>query len=126
MTGGNGIDVHTPYVLLNVMLEFYNGINSAIKYGIDKVTLDVVMNALKHKKNDFNLHKNVYSGSDRVFHLKGNENDKSKPRYKLRKCYNYGKPDHYISNCPNSKKNQMTESANVVYVDVDEITGDVY
>lgn len=44
-TGDKGTDMYTYDVFLNVIPESYSDVKYAIKYGRDKVTLDVVMNA---------------------------------------------------------------------------------
>ncbi|VFQ60137.1 unnamed protein product [Cuscuta campestris] len=48
LTGDKHIDDYTPIALLNAILDSYSDVKSAIKYGRDNISLDVVVNGLKN------------------------------------------------------------------------------
>ncbi|CAH9104133.1 unnamed protein product [Cuscuta europaea] len=50
--GDKHIDDYTPIVLLNVIPDSYNDVKSAIKYGWDDISLDIVVNGLRSKELD--------------------------------------------------------------------------
>ncbi|CAH9068092.1 unnamed protein product [Cuscuta europaea] len=50
--GDKHIDDYTPIVLLSVIPDSYNDVESAIKYGRDEISLDIVVNGLRSKELD--------------------------------------------------------------------------
>lgn len=54
LTGDKNIDEYTLIILLNAISDSYNDVKSAIKYGRDKVSLDVVVNG---SELDLNVNK---------------------------------------------------------------------
>ncbi|CAH9141104.1 unnamed protein product [Cuscuta epithymum] len=131
--GDKHIDDYTPIVLLNAIPDSYNDVKSAIKYGRDDISLDVVVNGLRSKELDLRHSRGSNSQSrdsgEALFvrgrsksrsrnHKKGNNdknknNDPGKKRGKSKKrvCYNCGNSSHFIKDCPHPKK---SEHANVV------------
>ncbi|KAK6159055.1 hypothetical protein DH2020_006369 [Rehmannia glutinosa] len=57
LTGDKNIDDYTPIVLINVIPDSYVDVKSAIKYGRDSITLDIVINGLKSKDLDLKISK---------------------------------------------------------------------
>lgn len=81
------VDEYTYIVLLNAIPNSYSDVKSAIKYGRNKVSLDIVMNGLKTIQLDFKVNKSVKNlgnlnlirgGQDKYFQNKasfGNTNN---------------------------------------------------
>ncbi|KAL8553934.1 hypothetical protein ACS0TY_002262 [Phlomoides rotata] len=134
-TGDKHIDDYTAVVLLNAIPDSYNDVKSAIKYGRDNVTLDIVVNGLKSKELDLRQHG---SSKGEVMHVrgrsktryqnkkhvengqgsKGNGNKaRSKSTTKTRKCFKCHEPGHMIKDCPqkNHDKQNNNEHANIVF-----------
>ena len=143
LTGDKYIDNYTPVVLLNAIPDSYNDVKSAIKYGRDTITLDIVVNGLKSKELDLRQNGGGSSssrGSDEVMHVRGRTenrsnyqkhdnnskknqgNGKRRSKSRKRKCYNCGDPNHFVKDCP--KKNN--EHANLAMGDVLMMCNDAF
>lgn len=114
-SGDTTIDNYTNITLMNAIPDSYNDVKSAIKYGRDSASVDVIVNALKSKELDMS-HGNGNSG-DKVMNVRGrpksrsnegNQKKRGKSRYKSRmkgrKCYNCQEIGHYAKQCTNPKK----------------------
>ncbi|CAH9083825.1 unnamed protein product [Cuscuta epithymum] len=126
LCGDKHIDDYSPIALLNAIPDSFSDVKSAIKYGRDNVTLDIVVNGLKSKELDL---KQMGEGrkSEEVMHVRGRENNsrrhRSKSRSNSRRCYYCHESGHFIRDCPKSKKNEHSEHANLTTC-VDDL-GDV-
>ncbi|CAH9067875.1 unnamed protein product [Cuscuta epithymum] len=129
--GDKHIDDYTPIVLLNAIPDSYNDVKSAIKYGRDEISLDIVVNGLRSKELDLKHARGSASqsrDSGEAMFVRGRSKGRSKnpkqnsqgknasqpgrKRSKSRKrvCYNCGNTGHFIKDCPHPKK---TEHASV-------------
>lgn len=125
-TGDKHIDDYTAIVLLNAIPDAYNDVKSAIKYGRDNVTLDIVVSGLKSKELDLKQHGNV---KGEVLHVRGRSNyrgqnkkaannekqgeknhdgkkTRSKSRTKTRKCFYCHDSGHMIKECPKKQQDK--------------------
>ncbi|CAH9139773.1 unnamed protein product [Cuscuta epithymum] len=147
LSGDKHIDDYTPIALLNAIPDSYSDVKSAIKYGRDNITLDIVVNGLKSKELDLKQSRGS-KNSGEVMHVRGrpqnrshnknyasngessfrknsaNRKGRSKSRSKARKCYNCHEFGHFIKDCPKPKKNQHNEHANVAFGE--EKMGDIF
>ena len=122
LCGDKNIDEYAPIVLLNVIPDSFNDMKSAIKYGRDSVTLDIVVNGLKSKELDLR-HSGMGKQSGReVMHVRGRPQGRSSPqknvsngsfgkksnsasksrsksRSSARKCYNCHESGHFVKDC---------------------------
>ena len=138
LCGDKNIDEYAPIVLLNVIPDSMSDVKSAIKYGRDSITLDIVVNSLKSKELDLkqsaggkesgevmhvrdrpqgrsNVQKNASFGdSKKDSHFVKN---RSKSRSNVRKCFNCHEFGHVIKDCPKPRKNLHSEHANLVCED---------
>ncbi|KAK4391500.1 Retrovirus-related Pol polyprotein from transposon TNT 1-94 [Sesamum angolense] len=57
LTGDKNIDDYSPIVLLNAILETYEDVKAAIKYGRDNVNLETVVSGLMSKEMDLKTNK---------------------------------------------------------------------
>ena len=144
LTGDKHIDDYSPIVLLNAIPDSYSDLKSAIKYGRDTISLDIVVNGLKSKELDLKAHKN-HKGE--IMHVRGRSHNrnrgsqpksdgastsqqqrrsksrprsKSKPKFRPRKCYNCGEPGHFIKDCTKPRKAQNSQ-ANVASEPKDDL-----
>ncbi|CAH9144987.1 unnamed protein product, partial [Cuscuta epithymum] len=83
LCGDKHIDDYSPIALLNAIPDSFSDVKSAIKYGRDNVTLDIVVNGLKSKELDL---KQMGEGrkSEEVMHVRGRENNSRRHRSKSR------------------------------------------
>ncbi|KAL8490945.1 hypothetical protein ACS0TY_022814 [Phlomoides rotata] len=130
-TGDKHIDEYTAVVLLNAIPDTYNDVKSAIKYGRDNVTLDIVVNCLKSKEHDLKHNGKGSKNSGEVMHVRGRSSSRShnkkkhdnqvsddnkKPygnnrsKSRNRKCFNCGESGHYYKACTNPKKKQQQQN----------------
>lgn len=141
-TGDQYIDDYVSIVLLNVIPDSFSNVKSAIKYGRDELTLDIVIRSLKSKELDMRQYdKSSKYNSDRVLYIRGrstkrynhkNQNKRghsnsshrsqSRPhnRSKFRgrnesndkRYFNCGKIGHFIKNRRLPKKNLNNNNNN--------------
>ncbi|CAH9103329.1 unnamed protein product [Cuscuta europaea] len=93
------IDDYAPIVLLNAIFDSFNDVKSAIKYGRDGITLDIVINGLKSKELDLKHcrgHTNHSKESGEAFCVRG----RSKSRSRYPRKDNQDNPGHFIKDCP--------------------------
>ncbi|KAL0444797.1 UNVERIFIED_CONTAM: hypothetical protein Slati_2202400 [Sesamum latifolium] len=149
LTGDKYIDEYSPIVLLNAILETYEDVKSAIKYGRDNINLEIVISGLKSKEIDLKINKisqsnnevNLVRGrtknrnSDYKYRRHSKSRSRSRSKYnnekhnedkkyekKDNRCYNCGGRGHFIKHCKKPKKNNSKESAN----ESEEFTDEVY
>ncbi|VFQ70890.1 unnamed protein product [Cuscuta campestris] len=126
LIGDKHIDDYTPIALLNAIPDFYSDVKSAIKYGRDNISLDVVVNSLKSKELELKNSKSD-KNSGEVMHVRGgtlnkfpnhkhanNDNSnvrkfnqgrgKSRSKSKTRKCYNCNEYGHLSNSRSEPKK----------------------
>ncbi|CAH9052304.1 unnamed protein product, partial [Cuscuta europaea] len=80
-SGDKHIDDYTAVVLLNAIPDSYNDVKSAIKYGRDDVTLDIVVNGLKSKELDLKHNRSISSqpkDSGEAMFVRGRSKSRSK------------------------------------------------
>lgn len=124
-TGNKSIDDYSAFALVNAIPDAYSDVRSAMKYGRDNVTVELVMSSLRTKELEL---KQVESKSeDKVMHVRGrnsgnkhaSESSKSKKWSKdTRRCYNCGEVGHYIKDCPKpprtNNRTNKGEQANAI------------
>lgn len=137
-------------ILLNAIPEVYKDVKSAIKYGRDTLTPDIVINSLRSKELELKVDRigkdfeslsvrgrpmtrqvsgqNYQENNYNNFKRNGKGRSRSKSRSENRKCYGCGKTGHFIKDCY-KKKNEHRETrvdeGNVVEP-LEETTVDVY
>ncbi|KAK6130460.1 hypothetical protein DH2020_035798 [Rehmannia glutinosa] len=62
LTGNKNIDDYSPIILLNVIPDSYSDVKSAIKYGRDQISLEIVVNGLKSNELDLKSSKGTNRG----------------------------------------------------------------
>ncbi|CAH9069282.1 unnamed protein product [Cuscuta europaea] len=120
------LDDYSPIALLNAIPDSFGDVKSAIKYGRDNVTLDIVVNGLKSKELDL---KQMGEGRkfEEVMHVRGRENNRrhrSKSRSNSRRCYYCHESGHFIRDCLKSRENKHNEHANLTTCE--DNLGDVF
>lgn len=135
-TGNKSIDDYAAFALVNAIPDAYSDVRSAMKYGRDNVTVELVMSNLRTKEIELKQVEGKHE--DKVMHVKGrhysrsqaSESSKGKKWSKdTRRCYNCGEVGHYIKDCPkpprtnNRTNNTMvkTEHANAIVNDNDGV-----